>query len=501
MVANRTTIYRDHHDRSLKRAFNIFIDAVAMAHALPEDETLGFSGGWAFGTQVGGWLTADQNCEFGYLEHSLNSKKADLNSRRYRITRKGIEKLTKIGSIIKFKETGIPATVKSISHAGLRFQVEYVENGQTVTKFHPISAFDLTEQTEEFQPQHIKTMNELVSSYQQEIRESRTVNPEYANGAHVAALTSPEATDAAFKSIFGEDDEPEIGVQEPPQNEMIFNRRMPDGAFRDVGEFFDGTVKKPAQNMPENMLSLQEQLDLQISRNGEAQREINKLREQLDAERNRVIAPNEFTTLKNRAADLERQLADAQAQAERAAALERQVEALKKTLSGASAKPADTQPIVNETPAPVPTREIKLNVRADDLNRYAAQGWEIELMQFCGDNLNVVFIRHDPAPTAPQPETVRRDAFADAINDLDMDTDQPTVIEGEIIFPDETPEPVLAENLTFEQALQQYHAGKMTMPEVLAIGDRQAINAGRDAFNRSRAAAPSTARPQFLLKG
>lgn len=49
------------------------------------------SGGWCKGTEVGGWKTADQLVVLGYFETSLDSKRSDLLSRRYRITSAGIE--------------------------------------------------------------------------------------------------------------------------------------------------------------------------------------------------------------------------------------------------------------------------------------------------------------------------------------------------------------------------------------------------------------------------
>jgi hypothetical protein len=33
---------------------------------------------------------------------------------------------------------------------------------------------------------------------------------------------------------------PQLGVQEPPQDPRIFNRRQADGTFRDLGQFFSG---------------------------------------------------------------------------------------------------------------------------------------------------------------------------------------------------------------------------------------------------------------------
>lgn len=30
------------------------------------------------------------------------------------------------------------------------------------------------------------------------------------------------------------------GVQEPPENKMIYNRKQKDGSYRDIGNFFDG---------------------------------------------------------------------------------------------------------------------------------------------------------------------------------------------------------------------------------------------------------------------
>jgi hypothetical protein len=409
-------ILKHFHDDALRKAIVILNSDLCAGRDA--------SAGWCLGPQLKGWRVADELVKHGYFETSIDTKKAEIQSARYRITQKGIAELIKLGDIINFKANGTPAKLLAISEKGYRFHVSYAENGEPVERWHDMKEFGILDHPV-FKPAPTRAISQI----------AKTEN-------YIQTLTSPE--------LKSSDDE------------------------------------TPAADDGQTLL----QIEI-----GEKDRRIRQLEQQLETERNRVIAPDEFATLKRKYDDLQLKLENYQERAGQVEPLQRQVEALKTALES---KPASA--VIEQPPAAAPTREIKLNARSEDLNRYAAQGWEIEHMQFSGDALHVVFIRHMPVATTPEPEHTRK-TLSEQIDDA-MEEAIKTVrtVEPDLII-DPDAEPVRAENLTFTDAIHLFRAGKIDVSELLAVGDRQAINKGSAAYQSAVAVNRPPVRPFGFLKG
>jgi hypothetical protein len=147
------------HHKSLRRALNILID----------DHNAGKmdSGGWCHGTQVGNWRTADQLVEAGMFEKSIDSKKIELDSRRYRILPFGIEQIIKQGDILKLKDGSVTVNAKllTISASEYRFYVEYYDIGAPgdgiVKRWRDLREFDLSDYTREWEPEQRTVLRDL----------------------------------------------------------------------------------------------------------------------------------------------------------------------------------------------------------------------------------------------------------------------------------------------------------------------------------------------------
>lgn len=123
---------KTHHTKSLKKALNILIDHL--------NENRQESAGWSDGYSVGGWFTADQLVTGGYFELSADAKKENLNSRRYRISQKGIEALIKVGDELKLKD-GRTGTLRAFGPQPRNFTYKIEIAG--VLEDIPLTALDI----------------------------------------------------------------------------------------------------------------------------------------------------------------------------------------------------------------------------------------------------------------------------------------------------------------------------------------------------------------------
>lgn len=123
----------------------------ALAVRVADLDANSIKSGWRPGYEFGGWLRADMLHSWRLLDKAMTSNS---QSCQYRISFKGIEMLHPVGSIIKFRGSEIPATIKVIHATKPRFGVEYVADGKTVTQWHGINEFILNT-TQEPEAHHV----------------------------------------------------------------------------------------------------------------------------------------------------------------------------------------------------------------------------------------------------------------------------------------------------------------------------------------------------------
>jgi hypothetical protein len=377
------------------------------------------SAGWCLGPQLKGWRVADELVKHGYFETSIDTKKAEIQSARYRITQKGIEHMIKLGDIINFKANGTPAKLLAISEKGYRFHVSYAENGEPVERWHDMKEFGILDHPV-FKPAPTRAISQI----------AKTEN-------YIQTLTSPE--------LKSSDDETPAAVE----------------------------------------ADTEETVDLQIQI-GEKDRRIRQLEKELETERNRVIAPDEFATLKRKYDDLQLKLENYQERAGQVEPLQRQVEALKTALES---KPASAAIIEQPSETAIETMFFKESLygefrdkAAKQLQKLTREGWRIVYEQFVSADDDIYHVarleRETPVTLAPQPEHTHK-TLSEQIDDaLEEAIKTPRTVEADLIIdPDAQTVPVstLAKHQprvpNFDEVTESYIAGHITLDQFSLVSD------------------------------